>query len=103
MTTMHIGIYVILFIFAGVLIFKLGDILLNSMAEKESVKAVLIDKTSQTSGNRDGMYTRFMLTFELENKERRTFIVNHRQYVKYIVGDEGVLIFQRKRMNDFQI
>ena len=48
-------------------------------------------------------WTNYTLTFELVTKERKTFEVKRKDYLKYVVGDRGQLSFQRKRFNDFKI
>ena len=97
-----------LLIIFGMLGYRLVEGLKNSQASEETVQATLIDKVTSTNHSTDsnGMnssWTNYTLTFELATKERKTFEVKRKDYLKYVVGDRGQLSFQRKRFNDFKI
>lgn len=99
---------IILLIIFGMLGYRLVEGLKNSQASEETVQATLIDKVTSTNHSTDsnGMnssWTNYALTFELATKERKTFEVKRKDYLKYVVGDRGQLSFQRKRFNDFKI
>ena len=97
-----------LLIIFGMLGYRLVEGLKNSLASEETAQATLIDKVTSTNHSTDsnGMnssWTNYTLTFELVTKERKTFEVKRKDYLKYVVGDRGQLSFQRKRFNDFKI
>ena len=99
---------IILLIIFGMLGYRLVEGLKNSQASEETVQATLIDKVTSTNHSTDsnGMnssWTNYTLTFEFATKERKTFEVKRKDYLKYVVGDRGQLSFQRKRFNDFKI
>ena len=99
---------IIIVVILGMIIYRLIEFVKNSNAQEEIVQAKLIDKVAQTntSTNSEGMTsssTSYTLTFEFATKERKSFNVSRKNYLKYVVGDTGRLSFQRKRFNHFDI
>ncbi|MHC5269793.1 DUF2500 domain-containing protein [Enterococcus sp. LJL98] len=101
-------IFVLIFlIILGVVCYRLLEAMRNANASEEVVRATLIDKNNETSytTHSEGMHsgsTRYTLTFEFENKERKSFDVSRKVFLLYVVGDTGRLAFQRKRFNRFE-
>ena len=82
----------LLLIIFGMLGYRLVEGLKNSQASEETAQATLIDKVPSTNHSTDsnGMnssWTNYTLTFELATKERKTFEVKRKDYLKYVVGD----------------
>lgn len=91
-------------IFVGVILYQIVEFLKNESAPEVSVPAKLVDKSMRSSSSIDanGIANEsitYSLFFELEHGERKEFIVSHGKYKLYVVGDAGVLRFQRKRFN----
>lgn len=107
-TTNPMGFFfcLIILVLIGVLAYNLSEYVKNSNAPEEIAQAKLIDKFAQASRSRTGnggVSTSYILTFELETKERKSFTVLRQDYLNYVVGDIGQLSFQRKKFNDFKI
>lgn len=97
----------IFLIILGVVSYRLLEGIRNSNAPEEIIRGTLIDKNSETnySTNSEGGgsgSTRYTLTFEFENKERKSFNVSRKVFLLYVVGDTGRVVFQRKRFKHFE-
>lgn len=92
------------FIFIAIILYQIIEFLRNESAPEISVPATLVDKNMRSSSNVDAngisnQSISYYLLFELENGERLEFMVGHGKYKLYVIGDTGILRYQRKRFN----
>ncbi|WP_461202377.1 DUF2500 domain-containing protein [Enterococcus sp. N342-3-1-2] len=92
------------FIFIAIILFQIVEFLKNESTPEVSIPATLVDKSMRSSSNVDAngisnQSITYFLLFELENGERIEFRVGHGKYKLYVIGDSGVLRYQRKRFN----
>lgn len=90
--------------FIGILLFQMIEFIKNESTPEISVPAKLVDKNMRSSSNVDanGISSQsitYYLLFELENGDRLEFMVGHGKYKLYVIGDSGILRYQRKRFN----
>ncbi|MGM0079548.1 hypothetical protein IGI73_002698 [Enterococcus sp. DIV0755f] len=91
-------------IFIAIILYQIMEFLKNESAPKISVPATLVDKSMRSSSSVDAngisnQSITYYLLFELENGERLEFMVGHGKYKLYVIGDTGILKYQRKRFN----
>jgi hypothetical protein len=92
------------FIFIAIILFQIVEFLKNESTPEVSIPATLVDKSMRSSSNVDAngisnQSITYFLLFELENGGRLEFRVGHSKYKLYVIGDTGVLRYQRKRFN----
>ncbi|MBF0011198.1 DUF2500 domain-containing protein [Enterococcus casseliflavus] len=90
--------------FIAVILYQIMEFLRNESAPEISVPATLVDKSMRSSSSVDtngisNQSITYYLLFELENGERKEFRVGHGKYKLYVIGDTGILRYQRKRFN----
>jgi len=94
-------------IFIAIILYQIMEFLRNESAPEISVPATLVDKSMRSSSNVDAngisnQSISYFLLFELENGERFEFMVGHGKYKLYVIGDSGILRYQRKRFNSLE-
>ncbi|EOH59641.1 DUF2500 domain-containing protein [Enterococcus mundtii] len=92
------------FIFIAIILYQILEFLKNESTPEISVPATLVDKSMRSSSSVDAngisnQSITYYLLFELENGERKEFRVGHGKYKLYVIGDTGILRYQRKRFN----
>ena len=92
------------FIFIAIILYQIMEFLRNESAPEISSPATLVDKNMRNRSNFDAnvisnQSISYFLLFELENGERLEFMVGHGKYKLYVIGDTGILRYQRKRFN----
>ncbi|WP_368562390.1 DUF2500 domain-containing protein [Enterococcus faecalis] len=92
------------FIFIGIILYQIVEFVKNESTPEIAVPATLVDKNMRSSSNIDAngipnQSISYYLLFELENGERLEFMVGHGKYKLYVIGDSGILRYQRKRFN----
>lgn len=93
-----------IFIFIAIILYQIMEFLKNESTPEISVPATLVDKSMRSSSSVDAngisnQSITYYLLFELENGERKEFRVGHGKYKLYVIGDTGILRYQRKRFN----
>lgn len=95
------------FIFIAIILYQIMEFLRNESTPEISVHATLVDKSMRSSSNIDAngisnQSISYFFLFELENGERLEFMVGHGKYKLYVIGDSGILRYQRKRFNSLE-
>ncbi len=76
---------------------------LDSKAEVEKKEALLIDKSVETYFDSNNvMMENYILCFDIDG-ERKNFSVKYSFYLKYEVGDKGILLHKRNCFVDFEV
>jgi len=92
------------FIFVAVILYHIVEFLKDQSTPEVAVLATLVDKrmTSSTNIAANGFTNQsitYYLLFEIASGERLEFKVGYGKYKLYVIGDTGVLRYQRKRFN----
>lgn len=85
----------------GIFLFRSFDYILNINAQAVSISATLIGKDQVAHVNNNFHSISCTFIFEAENGERYSFVVHQKDYHQFVVGDHGILTYQRKKFKSF--
>lgn len=92
---------IFIIVFLGIITYIICDYILNNAAPEEQIQAVLASKkTGRYMDTNNVVHTNYILEFDVLG-ERKKFIVKHNVYKMYFEGQQGKLIYKRKKFVDF--
>lgn len=94
-------VLLIVLVALGIFLFRGFDYILNMNAQPASIPATLIGKDQVAHVNNNFHSVSCTFIFEAENGERYSFVVHQKDYHQFVVGDQGILTYQRKKFKSF--
>lgn len=90
----------------GVVLFVCIKVISESAWNKKmpviQLKAVVVSKRSKMRRHNNSGFTKYYVTFELENRERMELAISGAEYGMLAEGDAGLLIFQGTKYLSFE-
>lgn len=90
--------------FIAIIVYQVLEFFKNQGAPEVAVPATLVDKRMRAHNHVDAnglsnQSVTYYFLFELENGEHLKFTVGYGKYKNYVIGDYGILRYQRKKFN----